>query len=251
MVEIVSIDKATSSIILRGCDLLDNTPIIDIKPYIPSYDSVSGTVVRVPEWINQSNSFDKSLLTKEAMEFLESYNSNFIHFANVEEFVSALQEILLHDIRSIHQRNIEEITSKDIDNECKIINQEEVASKDLVEPAVSNLGSKRKSNAKDIRRLRWASSQSKDANSLNLPSIDSKSESFGANEINKESIIYEEFYETPFEIVVESTTLNSRECVPITKPPTFMVRLDNLIIYYVVQSGATSSRCIVYKIITN
>jgi len=34
---------------VKGLDALDGTPVIDIKPYIPGYDSVADT--RVPQWI--------------------------------------------------------------------------------------------------------------------------------------------------------------------------------------------------------
>lgn len=35
---------------VKGLDALDGTPVIDIKPYIPGYDSVTGA--RVPPWIS-------------------------------------------------------------------------------------------------------------------------------------------------------------------------------------------------------
>ena len=36
---------------LSGVDLVDGTPIVDVKPYIPSYDEPSGPV-RTPSWID-------------------------------------------------------------------------------------------------------------------------------------------------------------------------------------------------------
>lgn len=36
---------------VRGLDAIDGTPVIDIKPYIPGYDSV--TDAKVPSWINK------------------------------------------------------------------------------------------------------------------------------------------------------------------------------------------------------
>jgi len=35
---------------VQGLDAIDGTPVIDIKPYIPGYDSV--TDAKVPSWIN-------------------------------------------------------------------------------------------------------------------------------------------------------------------------------------------------------
>jgi tRNA-Thr(GGU) m(6)t(6)A37 methyltransferase TsaA len=34
---------------VRGLDALDGTPVLDVKPYIPHFDSVADA--RVPEWV--------------------------------------------------------------------------------------------------------------------------------------------------------------------------------------------------------
>jgi tRNA (adenine37-N6)-methyltransferase len=36
---------------VKGLDVINNTPIIDIKPYTPQYDEVKD--VKIPEWINK------------------------------------------------------------------------------------------------------------------------------------------------------------------------------------------------------
>lgn len=36
---------------VQGLDILDKTPILDIKPYTPQYDDVRGT--RVPSWVRK------------------------------------------------------------------------------------------------------------------------------------------------------------------------------------------------------
>ena len=36
---------------VKGLDILDNTPIIDIKPYWPHYDKVENT--KIPSWVNE------------------------------------------------------------------------------------------------------------------------------------------------------------------------------------------------------
>ena len=38
-VELLSVDAAAGRLRVRGVDLLDNTPILDIKPYVPEFDS--------------------------------------------------------------------------------------------------------------------------------------------------------------------------------------------------------------------
>jgi tRNA-Thr(GGU) m(6)t(6)A37 methyltransferase TsaA len=38
-------------ITVRGLDAIDGTPILDLKPYFPQFDSASGA--RVPEWVGR------------------------------------------------------------------------------------------------------------------------------------------------------------------------------------------------------
>ncbi len=37
---------------VKGLDIINNTPIIDIKPYLPDYDKAEGNV-KVPEWTRE------------------------------------------------------------------------------------------------------------------------------------------------------------------------------------------------------
>lgn len=47
-VEVVSVSD--DALVVRGLDAIDGTPIIDIKPYYPMYDSRNATV---PEWVER------------------------------------------------------------------------------------------------------------------------------------------------------------------------------------------------------
>ena len=47
VVPLVGIDKGRLRV--RGLDAIDGTPVLDVKPYIPYYDSVPSA--RVPAWI--------------------------------------------------------------------------------------------------------------------------------------------------------------------------------------------------------
>ncbi|MFQ5911267.1 MAG: tRNA (N6-threonylcarbamoyladenosine(37)-N6)-methyltransferase TrmO [Thermoplasmata archaeon] len=38
-------------ITVKGLDILDGTPVIDIKPYWPQYDEVEGGII--PDWVNK------------------------------------------------------------------------------------------------------------------------------------------------------------------------------------------------------
>ncbi|MEN6327387.1 MAG: tRNA (N6-threonylcarbamoyladenosine(37)-N6)-methyltransferase TrmO [Syntrophomonas sp.] len=48
-VEIVSVNK--NIIMVKGLDAIDNTPVLDIKPYYPKYDCKVNAVV--PEWVDR------------------------------------------------------------------------------------------------------------------------------------------------------------------------------------------------------
>ncbi len=43
--------KENNVIKVKGLDVINNTPIIDIKPYTPQYDEVKNA--KTPEWINK------------------------------------------------------------------------------------------------------------------------------------------------------------------------------------------------------
>jgi len=50
----VKIVKIKGNIIkVQGLDVIDNTPILDIKPYTPQYDSAPRA--KVPAWVNKLN----------------------------------------------------------------------------------------------------------------------------------------------------------------------------------------------------
>lgn len=45
------VGREGNKIKVKGLDILDNTPIVDIKPYWPQYDKVEGE--RIPDWVNK------------------------------------------------------------------------------------------------------------------------------------------------------------------------------------------------------
>ena len=47
----VSYERGKAVLVLEGTDLVDGTPVYDVKPYVKSYDAVEGS--GVPEWIER------------------------------------------------------------------------------------------------------------------------------------------------------------------------------------------------------
>ncbi len=72
-VKLISIEK--NKIFIADSDLLNNTPILDIKPYIPEYDSFPnakiGWLANIIEDVYQ---IDYSEVSKEKIAFLKQYN---------------------------------------------------------------------------------------------------------------------------------------------------------------------------------
>ena len=49
VVELVDFSTASGQITVKGLDALDGTPVLDIKPYIPNFDSYPDA--QVPKWV--------------------------------------------------------------------------------------------------------------------------------------------------------------------------------------------------------
>lgn len=45
------LSRSKNSLKVKGLDIIDGTPILDIKPYTPAYDRVSSA--KVPAWVNR------------------------------------------------------------------------------------------------------------------------------------------------------------------------------------------------------
>ena len=49
LVQVDKLGPSGKTLIVRGADLLDGTPILDIKPYTPAFEAVP--LARVPAWV--------------------------------------------------------------------------------------------------------------------------------------------------------------------------------------------------------
>jgi len=49
VVELVDFSTDSGELVVKGLDALDGTPVLDIKPYIPNFDSCPDA--RVPQWV--------------------------------------------------------------------------------------------------------------------------------------------------------------------------------------------------------
>ncbi|XP_066399460.1 uncharacterized protein [Miscanthus floridulus] len=95
------------TLLLSGVDLVDGTPVLDIKPYLPYSDSVKGAAV--PNWLEVDGA-----LAVESVHFSEHFifalPTCWTHiqqqslYASADEFQDLIKQVLSWDIRSISQR---------------------------------------------------------------------------------------------------------------------------------------------------
>ncbi|XP_047182625.1 tRNA (adenine(37)-N6)-methyltransferase-like [Vigna umbellata] len=95
-------------VLLSGVDLVDGTPVLDLKPYLPYCDSIREATV--PNWLTDDN-----LLSVASISFSEDFTSALENcwivaekkslYASPGEFQSLIKQVLSWDIRSLSQRN--------------------------------------------------------------------------------------------------------------------------------------------------
>ncbi|CAH2077726.1 unnamed protein product [Thlaspi arvense] len=104
-------------VLLSGVDLVDGTPVLDIKPYLPYSDSIQEATV--PNWVKED-----CLLAVASITFSETFCSSITScwkqekkslYSSGDEFKSLIRQVLSWDIRSMSQRNKPQDTS-DADN---------------------------------------------------------------------------------------------------------------------------------------
>ncbi|RHN64795.1 putative TsaA-like domain-containing protein [Medicago truncatula] len=95
-------------ILLSGVDLVDGTPVLDVKPYLPYCDSIQEAAV--PNWLMEDNLLSVASVSF-SEEFISSLESCWITaekkslYASPGEFQSLVMQVLSWDIRSLSQRN--------------------------------------------------------------------------------------------------------------------------------------------------
>ena len=103
LARIERIDKYARAVYLSACDLVDGTPVLDIKPYVSAYDSMQDA--RVPKWIDETiftrNTVEVNPVVKEQVEALKGQLKQYHNQPSL--FLKALVETLEADVRSKFQ----------------------------------------------------------------------------------------------------------------------------------------------------
>ncbi|XP_025015321.1 putative S-adenosylmethionine-dependent methyltransferase RcsF isoform X2 [Ricinus communis] len=97
-----------NTVLLSGVDLVDGTPVLDIKPYLPYCDSIQGAAV--PKWVMEDN-----MLAVASVSFSDGFSSLLADcwetvkkkslYASSDELQCLIRQVLSWDIRSVSQRN--------------------------------------------------------------------------------------------------------------------------------------------------
>jgi len=94
--QIVRIEGDT--IHLAGIDLIDGTPVLDIKPYVHGYDNIPHAIV--PSWIETPPTIAQVNWTPESIEELESLVPKLEFYNQSEDIRQAIEQVLRLDIRN-------------------------------------------------------------------------------------------------------------------------------------------------------
>eukprot|EP01116_Phalansterium_solitarium_P024210 TRINITY_DN8804_c0_g1_i1.p1 TRINITY_DN8804_c0_g1~~TRINITY_DN8804_c0_g1_i1.p1 ORF type:complete len:421 (+),score=123.49 TRINITY_DN8804_c0_g1_i1:14-1276(+) len=90
---------------LSGVDMIDGTPILDVKPYLPDYDAVPDAAI--PDWIKDPPIAQRSLqvsFTDEALATLQKLLPSLKYYQTLDEVRTGIEQVLRLDIRTIHMR---------------------------------------------------------------------------------------------------------------------------------------------------
>jgi len=107
LARLTGVDPTAKTLSVEGIDLVDGTPVLDVKPYIPLYDNVPPDALRLPDWLERAASSaprrvvftDTALLQLRAlMPFQRHYHDSF------EAMRRAITETLAVDLRSARQQ---------------------------------------------------------------------------------------------------------------------------------------------------
>jgi len=97
---LLSIEGAT--ITFSAVDLCDETPVLDIKPYIPKYDSIPDA--SVPAWVEDCTVLRSMGFTSSAWDGLVECHGKQNLFESVESLATSIEQALSLDPRAWHTR---------------------------------------------------------------------------------------------------------------------------------------------------
>ncbi|KAI8020473.1 tRNA (adenine(37)-N6)-methyltransferase [Camellia lanceoleosa] len=130
-------------VLLSGVDLVDGTPVLDIKPYLPYCDGIQGATV--PTWVKADN-----VLAVASVSFSDSFNATLADcwtklekksiYASPDEFQSLIKQVLSWDIRSLSQRSRPHNSIVNTENDVRVDSNTMDVDDDQDEAATNSAG---------------------------------------------------------------------------------------------------------------
>jgi len=105
---LVKLDRIKDGVLyMSGIDLLDGTPILDVKPYLPPTDSIPPHLARAAAWFEELPGVDNARVTirPEAMQQLQFHVRDLEFYDAYEDVWGAIRDILRFDIRSLTMKD--------------------------------------------------------------------------------------------------------------------------------------------------
>eukprot|EP00878_Enallax_costatus_P045701 GHUV01055156.1.p1 GENE.GHUV01055156.1~~GHUV01055156.1.p1 ORF type:complete len:207 (+),score=47.09 GHUV01055156.1:524-1144(+) len=108
--EIVQVDAAAGILVLGGADIVDGSPVLDIKPYVPFCDSLPHATA--PDWVRvaadeEPLALGSVVISPEATQQLTASWQTVQRkslYSTALDFITLVSQVLARDIRSLHQR---------------------------------------------------------------------------------------------------------------------------------------------------
>lgn len=108
LAQIERVDVDTGKVYVKNCDLVNETPILDIKPYIPEYDVPEDKEIKIAKWLEEKE--EKTDITgvgftpRALADVDRLWNTELNSFQSVNQFKEALVKVLQNDPRSIYRK---------------------------------------------------------------------------------------------------------------------------------------------------
>jgi tRNA (Thr-GGU) A37 N-methylase len=61
LLQVIEVDAAAGVLVLGGVDIVDGSPVLDVKPYVPFSDALPGATA--PNWVTVSNAWLQLIVT--------------------------------------------------------------------------------------------------------------------------------------------------------------------------------------------
>ncbi|KAF4321101.1 hypothetical protein BBO99_00002142 [Phytophthora kernoviae] len=103
LAKIERVDMRKRTVFISGVDLLDETPVLDIKPYIATYDSLPDA--QAADWVSAPQPpIEIQWESDDLIPKLHKLAESSVHYRSAPNmFVSAIEEVLQVDVRSKYQ----------------------------------------------------------------------------------------------------------------------------------------------------